>query len=111
MNGQAKACYTKAFYQKLAMTKLRMKKLRMIKGACQAPFIIRIPQAVWQGAAEKQKPFLRFALPLFPWPAAQTFPKPLAPGSIALQPCRRAPAKTRSEEHTSELQSRGHLVC
>src|SRR5207253_7354956 len=31
--------------------------------------------------------------------------------SVRIQTFRSTPQKTRSEEHTSELQSRGHLVC
>src|SRR5439155_27320657 len=31
--------------------------------------------------------------------------------SIKVKPPRRSRARARSEEHTSELQSRGHLVC
>src|SRR5439155_14506996 len=39
----------------------------------------------------------------------------IAPCSVALSPCHHAASvstmQSRSEEHTSELQSRGHLVC
>src|SRR5437660_6152200 len=34
-----------------------------------------------------------------------------AASSRRMRPCGPAPTYTRSEEHTSELQSRGHLVC
>src|SRR5439155_6781413 len=37
-----------------------------------------------------------------PWPAPPPRPSPVPPGTDAV---------VRSEEHTSELQSRGHLVC
>src|SRR5690625_6712865 len=31
--------------------------------------------------------------------------------SFEFQPCGRTPQAERSEEHTAELQSRGHIVC
>src|SRR5216684_4288220 len=46
--------------------------------------------------------------------AASRSPRQAAPGCpvpSAERPCRRAAQARRSEEHTSELQSRLHLVC
>src|SRR5439155_22635380 len=47
---------------------------------------------------------------------SRTVPPPSAGGSSGIRLCRHAPrpsppSDSRSEEHTSELQSRGHLVC
>src|SRR6266702_658544 len=36
---------------------------------------------------------------------------PVPPGQVTVLPVRPPPIEVRSEEHTSELQSRGHLVC
>src|SRR5207253_9311236 len=36
---------------------------------------------------------------------------PVLPAAGRVNPFDRTPAPVRSEEHTSELQSRGHLVC
>src|SRR5690625_6819743 len=44
-----------------------------------------------------------------PGSAAITAPKPYS--DAVFMPASRAPLTARSEEHTSELQSRGHLVC
>src|SRR5439155_12575780 len=44
----------------------------------------------------------------------RTIRRPLAAtvgGSQAMSPASRRESRSRSEEHTSELQSRGHLVC
>src|SRR5690625_5223192 len=43
------------------------------------------------------------------WSLSRAAP-PLAPPLIPV-PLTRSPGAPRSEEHTSELQSRGHLVC
>src|SRR5437660_10252645 len=46
-------------------------------------------------------------------PARHRGSRPRSPAPRALRPPRRSPRRraSRSEEHTSELQSRGHLVC
>src|SRR5437870_9787985 len=45
-------------------------------------------------------------------PVCEPLSKPDAPREGGRDPVRDVPAqKARSEEHTSELQSRGHLVC
>src|SRR5437870_8759093 len=59
---------------------------------------------------------LHAALPISPGPrrpgrcpsGAGFPPVPVAPPGHRRESC---PRRTRSEEHTSELQSRGHLVC
>src|SRR3712207_6869276 len=46
-----------------------------------------------------------------PWRAATPTPRPLVVGSGASSPRTRRSRRPRSEEHTSELQSRQYLVC
>src|SRR6266702_7062034 len=49
---------------------------------------------------------------LFPYTTLFRSPTRSAGRSCWCRPCRTSPAcPSRSEEHTSELQSRGHLVC
>src|SRR5258708_20121841 len=49
---------------------------------------------------------------LFPYTTLFRSPAPRASSRAKPQPCRsRRPARPRSEEHTSELQSPDHLVC
>src|SRR6266508_5197604 len=51
-------------------------------------------------------------LPPTPVPTPMPTPIPTAPPTIVAPPVAAVPtASPRSEEHTSELQSRGHLVC
>src|SRR3712207_8694846 len=47
----------------------------------------------------------------FPPPRVPWYLAAFAPGSSAAPSQRRIPARFRSEEHTSELQSRQYLVC
>src|SRR5439155_21330298 len=57
-----------------------------------------------------RKPGLRsrgYKAALFPYPRARRCSSLARP----LEPCRLGGSPPRSEEHTSELQSRGHLVC
>src|SRR2546422_7457624 len=61
----------------------------------------------WRG------PYLRKALPLDPWgrPYIYMSPGEHNPSGYDLSTLGRPQGSSRSEEHTSELQSRLHLVC
>src|SRR5690606_39900956 len=64
------------------------------------------------GGSRRRAPRSAPAPPAAGWPAA---PRPACAGCRACPPPRtaagRSPSRTRSEEHTSELESRENLVC
>src|SRR5690625_6923872 len=69
------------------------------------------PSTLWAARLFKAAVRVRISSPPMPAPWRPLVLSPLYWRWCQPRSQQRLPAKIRSEEHTSELQSRGHLVC